>query len=224
MSRWLPLLVLAVASCGARDPLSDARQRPNCQPGEIVSCVCGGGSWAEQECSDRGRWGECSCDSTDGGLGVPDVHAEDVATSLPMSLDDPSRCLKGGTRFYRFSQYLIPAEIDATGEDALPIVYPETAVRLYVKPKVTLFFTTAELGQPIAVKRYEAVECNIPTFKQAGFSFSEGSIGHCWAGHQTVVVHEIVWSGATLDRLTLTFETGEPNKNGRTVGCVHYER
>lgn len=146
--------------------------------------------------------------------------------SLPFGLDDPSRCLIGGSRLYVFSQSRNRPDWEVIGIDPYSISpqnQRKDSIRLFLKNQgaYNVSFDTSRLAEPIQAKRYDAVECGIGTYmKPATYLWGYS----CWPEHVTVVVHEIVWQGDTLDRLTMNFEFEEPYRAGKTVACFHYER
>lgn len=216
-------LSVAVAACGSRAELDDARHPAVCARFQVVTCGCADGSWGSQSCLPSGVWGPCSCGhANDAGEDVADAPAE--LPPLPFGLDDPSRCLGGGTILYVFSQSRNRPDWEVKGFDHVGTSFDDDIdlVLNLAAGAPNVSFDTRRLGEPIAAKRYDAVECNIATYKKAATQLWPNYA--CWPEHVTVVIHEIQWSGTDLQRLTMTWEFEEPYRPGKSIACFHFER
>jgi hypothetical protein len=77
-------LVVALAACGTSNS-------PTCYAGDLLSCVCLGGSSGTQACTSNGSYGPCTCQAVDSGSprdsssGNPGEAGNpgDVGTDLP---------------------------------------------------------------------------------------------------------------------------------------------
>ncbi|CAN5257270.1 hypothetical protein BH09MYX1_BH09MYX1_65230 [soil metagenome] len=222
---WICVLALALYACGSTKGLDDGRHPATCAESTVVNCGCRDGSQGQQTCLASGVWGACSCDASDASVAETSTSLDAALPPLPFTIDDPSRCLKGGTRFYSFAQKARPTEVEIVGLDFYPPPpLPENRLTFYLdKSGWQLDFETEELDEPILVKRYDDVECaGAATYMKAGFHVSNSSFD-CHRGHITVVVHELVYT-ADVERVTITFEEGDHDGTGKKIGCFHYEK
>jgi hypothetical protein len=177
-----------------------------------------------QACTPAGAWDSCSCEGALDASTPMDASPDGPLPPLPMTLDDPSRCLKGGARAFVFSQSRNRPDGEIVGVPFPPSPMLQSRIDISLNELWLVGFDTSEMDEQIQAKRYDYVECGVPTYKKAGFIFNSSPKIGCWPEHVTVVVHEVQWTGQILDRFTMTFELEEPNRAGKTIGCMHYER